>query len=327
MYMKFLKPLRVIVSLLFFFFTLFVFVDFAALLSAKVIGSLLYLQFIPSGLKFFGTISPASAGIIFILILTLLFGRVYCSTVCPLGTLQDFVIGVRTRIKRRIIFKFREPKNVIRYSVLVLVLLPLAFHSIFFLNLLDPYSISGKIFTNLFRPVYIGGNNLLARMLHFLDNYSMYLVPVKIISWGSFVFSGLIFLTIIVLPLFTNRWYCNIVCPVGTFLGLISGISLFKLRINQSECNSCGLCERVCKADCIDFREKQINFNICIACFNCIKTCPHHGIGYGFRFKERNLSKRLIETSDSRRLFLKSAVAGTFGITGLFTVKNAQASN
>ena len=89
MQLAFLKKIRVVVSLIFFLVTVFVFVDFTGLIGARLIRALLYLQFVPSFLKFISALSVAAAGFLFILILTFFFGRIYCSTVCPLGTLQD----------------------------------------------------------------------------------------------------------------------------------------------------------------------------------------------------------------------------------------------
>ena len=103
MQLSFLKKIRVVVSLIFFLATIFVFVDFTGLAVARLIKALLYLQFIPSFLKFIEVVSITSAGFLFIMALTVFFGRVYCSSICPLGTLQD----IFTWLSR----KFRIQKN------------------------------------------------------------------------------------------------------------------------------------------------------------------------------------------------------------------------
>ena len=90
---RLLKFLRVVISLLFLAGLSFMFVDFTRNIRAGVVNEFTYLQFIPSFLKFINLISWGGAGFIFILILSLVFGRVYCSTVCPLGIFQDFQPG------------------------------------------------------------------------------------------------------------------------------------------------------------------------------------------------------------------------------------------
>jgi polyferredoxin len=137
MQLAFLKKIRVVVSLVFFIVTVFVFVDFTGLLATRLIGALLYLQFIPSFLKFIEALSIAAAGFFFILILTIFFGRIYCSTVCPLGTLQDIFTWLSKKFRKRTRIKFTKPQNGIRYTILGALVLALCFSSLFFVNLLD----------------------------------------------------------------------------------------------------------------------------------------------------------------------------------------------
>ena len=82
--MKFLKKIRVVLAILFFLPILLFFVDFTGKLPLHL-HSLLKIQWIPALLSLdFGII-------IFLLILSLFFGRIYCSTICPLGVFQDVV--------------------------------------------------------------------------------------------------------------------------------------------------------------------------------------------------------------------------------------------
>ena len=115
-----LKSFRVGVSVLFFALTAFLFLDFRNIVAPSVASGLLYLQFVPSLLKFVSAAALGAAGFIAVVVLTVLFGRVYCSTVCPLGALQD-VIGFAARKKgKRRGLQFSEPHNVLRYSILTL---------------------------------------------------------------------------------------------------------------------------------------------------------------------------------------------------------------
>ena len=135
-----LKSFRVGVSVLFFALIAFLFLDFRNIVPTSVVEVLLYLQFVPSLVKFVNAAAPGAAGFIVIVILTVLFGRVYCSTVCPLGTLQDVISFVARKKWKRRDFQFSEPHNVLRYSILTLTVLLLISGSGFLLNLLDPFS-------------------------------------------------------------------------------------------------------------------------------------------------------------------------------------------
>jgi ferredoxin len=308
MQLAFLKKIRVVVSLSFFIVTLFVFVDFGGLIATRLIRSLLYLQFIPSFLKFIYVLSIATAGFLFILILTIFFGRVYCSTVCPLGTLQDIFtwISKKFRIRKRI--RFTKPQNGIRYTILGALVLIFCFSSLFLINLLDPYSLAGKIFSNLFRPLFYLGNNLLSRILQLFDSYAVYSVPVKIFSCPPVLFSFFFLILIVFLAVYKGRWYCNTLCPVGTLLGIFSRFSIFKIRMDENACTSCGLCAVVCKAGCIDVKEKKMDFSRCVACYDCFKACPEDGIGYRYSLHERffNRKGRREEAKDAETLITRT---------------------
>ncbi len=340
-----LKPLRVIVSLVFFLLTLFIFIDFATIFSVKMVNALLYLQFFPSLLKFIDVLTFGAAGFLVVLLLTFIFGRIYCSTVCPLGAIQDLVIGFKTRFNLKKKPRYQKPRPILQYTILgVLIAVLLIFHSILLINLLDPFSLAGKIFNHLFRPLYLMGNNLLAYGFQSADNYLFYSVPVKIISLASFIFSAIVLLVIIFLAIYHERWYCNAICPLGGILRLVSKFSLFKIQICKDECTLCGSCVKVCKAGCIDIIHKHIDFERCVGCFNCIGACSQGGISYRMqecrnasnannaRIQIANRKSQIVNRKSpivhpgSRRNFLKKSLMGTAGIAGLLSAKEAIAS-
>ena len=314
MRLRYLKPFRVIFSLLTFFLVLYVFVDFTGKLSQHLIRGSVILQFVPSALQFFHLFTAAALGFVFVLILTYFFGRVYCSFLCPLGTFQDFFTRAATFFKRKKRAKYSKPLPVLQNSLLILVLVLIFSGSLFLVNLLDPYSIAGRIFSDLVRPVYYGINNFMAWILKLFNNYYLYPVKVKYISWSSVFISLSIMVTIALLAIFRGRWYCNAICPVGTILGHVSRVSLFKVRIDQSDCTSCGLCAKVCKAECIDFKEKKVDFSRCVACYNCFGACSNGGVVYNTGIKEEKTAGR---TSHSRRNFIKTSAISTAGLASL----------
>ena len=86
-----LKTLRLILAILFIVSTGYIFLDFREILNIEAFSAITYLQFTPSIIKFFAVFSLVSAGFVAVLVLTALFGRVYCSIICPLGILQDIM--------------------------------------------------------------------------------------------------------------------------------------------------------------------------------------------------------------------------------------------
>lgn len=121
--------------------------------------------------------------VVFQFVLALLFGRIYCSVICPAGVLQDiinrvFCIGKKKKkgVRR---FSYHKPMNILRYSILGLTFVLAVFGMIELCTLLDPYSNFGRIANNLFRPVVMWVNNLLADGLARMDNYTLYHVTIS----------------------------------------------------------------------------------------------------------------------------------------------------
>jgi ferredoxin len=304
-----LKPIRVTVSLILFFLVLYLFLDISGRFTHEITRGILFFQFVPAAVTLVHLATAAALGVPVVLILTLLFGRVYCSFLCPLGTLQDLIIGIKSRLKKRSWHRFQKPQRWVPYVVLAGVVIPLFFGNLFLLNLLDPYSYSGKIFTTLFRPVYYGANNLLVWILKEFNTYPLYPVELRYLSVPALVFSSAIFLFIVAISFFRARWYCNAICPVGTVLSLLSKVSAFRILISDRECTSCGLCARVCKGGCIEMKTKSLDFSRCVACYNCFRACSSGAFRYRFEWHRKP------EAEDpSRRTFLKQTTTGITGI-------------
>ena len=98
------------------------------------------------------------------LVVTLVFGRVYCSVACPLGILQD-VLGRLAHPRGRRRFAFRPDRPWIRTGALLVCAALVAVGGVSLAGLLDPYSVFGRIASTLFQPVAEGANNLLADLL------------------------------------------------------------------------------------------------------------------------------------------------------------------
>jgi len=318
MTLRLLKPIRVILSLTFFFSILFAFVDCRFFFSTTIAELVTFFQFLPSFLKFISLFTLASSGFLFVLLLTLLFGRVYCSCVCPLGTIHDLIPGIWKRIRKKK-YKYQTPGRILAYSILLFIIASFIIGENFFINLLDPYGLTGKMLTALAKPALYFLHNIFSWVMLQFNNQSIHQIPIGKISIASFIFASGFFILIFILALFKNRWYCNLICPVGTLLGLVSRGSLLKITLDPEKCNHCHLCANVCKAGCIDTKNQFLEFDRCVACFNCIKACNNKAIAY-------RLSKPKTRISDkngklSRRKFMKRTIIGTAGLAGALTIE------
>ncbi len=304
-----LRKIRIILSFVFFIPTTILLVDFTENIPASLTKYILYFQFVPSLLKAFVAFTIFSTGFILILLITSLAGRIYCSTICPLGFLQDIVNFIARKIKKRKRrFEYLKEQKILRWTLLAISVITLLMGFSIGLNLLDPYSIYGRFAGNFFRPAIIGFNNLISSVLVNLKIYSLYTYEIKSFNIAPFFITLLFFILVIYLSFKKGRLYCNTVCPVGTLLGLVSRFSFYKIIIKDEECLSCGLCERDCKANCIDSQLKIVDMSRCVMCFDCISLCPTKGIALSSQKLIKKEEPQLELINESKRNFLISSL-------------------
>ena len=302
-----LKLIRVGVSLLFLLCTSAVFMDLLGKLPAPLIDSILYLQFIPSLIHYIQSAAWVSSGFIIILILTMLFGRLFCSCICPLGALQDtFIRFFRHLTPYQRKFSYQQPLNLLRFGVLTITMISSITGSLLLLSLLDPFSHFGRIMSDLIRPIVVAANNILVMVFHWAGIYALYPLGYKAPAALSLLLPLFILILLLCFTAEKGRLFCNTFCPVGTLLSLLSHRSLFKISINNSICTRCGKCALQCKAGCINLKESTVDFSRCISCFNCIRSCPEAAIRYNSSFK--NLDAGNHPHKQQRRAVLTSLI-------------------
>ncbi len=270
------------------------FLDFTGTLHGWL-GWLARIQFLPAVLA-------VNVGVVVLwVILTLLFGRVYCSVICPLGVMQDVFgwLGRRGK-KRRYRYSYSPERRWLRYSVLVVFIVAMVAGIGSVVALLAPYSSYGRIAQNLFAPIYGWGNNVLAYFAERAESYTFYRTEVWMRSIPTFIIAVLTFIILVILAWRGGRTYCNTICPVGTVLGFLSRYSVFRPVIDKEKCNRCGLCSRRCKASCIDGKNHRIDYSRCVACMDCIDTCRHGAISYRPRWSKKQVAEQPQATKTDR---------------------------
>jgi len=319
-----LKKIRVVTSIIFLIFTSILFLDITGVLTRSLSEKVLFLQFVPSLLEFINITSIAAIGFIIIILATLFSGRIYCSTVCPLGMLQDIVIYTKRKFlkrskRKKLRFDFQPAFNWVRYSILTVTAVTFLFGNLFLLYSLDPYSNYGRILTHLIKPIIIGINNIISNVLEMFDNYSVSPLTFNNTDVFAIIFALTVLFIVVLFSYKNGRFFCNTLCPVGAFLGFLSKFSLLRIVVNKDTCISCGVCETVCKSECIDTKNDYIDFTRCVSCFNCFDVCPTHGLKYEFQPVKFLGEKRIEERKEDpdRRSFLLSLVSYSLTLTGI----------
>ena len=178
---------------------------------------------------------------VFAMVSTVLWGRVYCGRICAYGALTQLLDPIVPRKMRfEIPVRFEKHANLIKYGVLVLVL------AYFFAT----------------RDVGV---------YRFVEPFWMF---------GLFGTTGMWIglAVLLVATVFVRNLYCRFLCPVGAMLGILSNLTVFKIK-RWSECNTCKICEKTCEWGAI--RGPQIVKSECVRCDDCERLymdqqkCPH----------------------------------------------------
>ncbi|MCR4809565.1 MAG: 4Fe-4S binding protein [Prevotella sp.] len=258
--------------------------------------------------------------IVVLVALTLVFGRIYCSVICPLGILQD-IFGWFGKKAKKNRYTYSKELKWLRYPFLAIFIIAFIAGIGSIVQLLAPYSAFGRIMSSIFQPLYMLGNNVLAGIAERADSYTFYSVDVWMKSLPVLIIAIATIVILFILAWRNGRTYCNTVCPVGTVLSLLSRYSLLKIHFDADKCKNCSLCTKNCKASCIDFKTHTVDYSRCVVCGDCIKSCKFGALKYTSSASQTSPASQTSSTSQtsptsptdaSRRSFLlASAIATT----------------
>ena len=204
------------------------FLDFTGTIH-RWFGWLARIQFLPAVLA--GNFAVVSL----LVIITLLFGRVYCSVICPLGIFQDVISWANGRRKKKNRFRFSwsPAKNLLRYGTLAVFIAVMAAGFMSIAAIIAPYSMYGRIAGSLFAPLWQWGNNLLAWVAGRIDSYAFY---------GTEVWLKSLPVLIVAIISLCGR-HCKASC-----------INMKEHVIDYSRCVACFDCLDTCSEGAISYR-------------------------------------------------------------------------
>ena len=246
--------------------------------------------------------------LVILIAMTLVFGRIYCSIICPLGILQDIIGWVGKKVKKNR-YTFSKALSWLRYTMLGVMVVALVAGIGSIVQLLAPYSAFGRIATTLLQPLYKMGNNVLAAISEHYDNYAFYHTETGVPNITIVLAVACVTLVVLAVLAYRNgRTYCNTICPVGTVLSFLSRFSWMKIQFDADKCKNCSLCTKNCKAACIDFKSHQVDYSRCVVCGDCIESCKFGALGYSS--STRDTSNTSVDPS-KRSFLLASAMMTT----------------
>ena len=304
-----LRKIRIAIAAVMFVGVTLLYLDLSGSLHAWL-GWMAKIQFLPAVLALNLIIVALLA------ILTLVFGRVYCSVICPLGIFQDIVSWLSGRRKgKKSRFHYVKEHKWLRYGLLGLFIVALIAGIQPFVALLAPYSAYGRIVQSIFAPLVGWCNNLLALLAERAGSYAFYTREVWLKSAGVLAVAAATLVAVVWLAWKNGRTWCNSICPVGTTLSFLSRFSLFRPVIDAEKCRDCHMCEKKCKASCIDISGgHKIDYSRCVDCFDCIDNCKFGALKYRFAYaRPKDAAGDPESSGGGRRAFLASAALVAFG--------------
>ncbi|MCM1076817.1 MAG: 4Fe-4S dicluster domain-containing protein [Bacteroides sp.] len=262
---------RILVAIVIFALFICLFADFGMAVPA-VAAWLARVQFLPAAMAFAVTI------FIVWLIVTLIFGRIYCSTFCPLGIFQDICSRLPRlgSVRPSWFYHYSRPMTCLRRIMLFFMVLSIILGISAITSLLDPYSIFGRFGFYVLKPLWAFVLNLWTG----IDSAPQ--IRLAVASMLGIVLAVVMILVIGAIAFLNGRTYCNSICPVGTTLGFISHYSIFRIDIDTDRCIQCRKCEHRCKSSCIDLTSHVVDMSRCVVCFDCLSDCPNDAISYTY---------------------------------------------
>jgi polyferredoxin len=234
---------------------------------------------------------------LWILIPTLLLGRVFCGWICPYGTMHQFigwVFNIR-RNRQNIDVNAYRPIFQLKYYGLTIFLVLAAFGSLQ-IGLLDPICLLVRSFAVALKP---GADIALPAGIDFLRASPGATDP-RVFAGAWFV--GLMLVALVGMNLVIPRFFCRVLCPLGAFLGVLSRFALWRIDRDVTKCTDCNLCLRHCEG--ASDPQAALRKSECFVCFNCIDDCPEDALS--FRLAPVPIHKRIIGS-------LKDGTAKLFG--------------
>ncbi|VAX26302.1 Hypothetical iron-sulfur cluster binding protein YccM [hydrothermal vent metagenome] len=203
-----------------------------------------------------GTIHHAHPAGMFILLavitLSWVFGKSFCSWICPIGTLSEYIADFGDQVQKKLFKKIYQIPRWLDYPLRSLKYLIFGFFAYVI------FTMSAAVLGEFLNSTY----NMIAdvKMYEFFADISR--------------FSLIVIAVLFVLSIFIRGFWCRYLCPYGAFVGILSLLSFNKITRNTDTCTNCKKCAIVCPSRIKVDKVKTVISDECTTCMACVDVCP-----------------------------------------------------
>ncbi len=259
---------------------------------------------------------PALLPAVFVLLLAVLAGRLFCGWFCPMGTTLDIIGSMVRRIlqieknKRR---RTSDPvPRSIRYFALA-VILTAAFCRANLVFWASPIPLTTRLYALVLHPLGLDG---ISQGLEAVSPLLEWLGAVDWLYWTPDTrqfhtawFVGAFWIVLAALERIRPRFWCRYLCPAGALLGLFSRFAFWR-RYVSADCTACGRCSAQCPAGILHDNPALSQPAECLACQACVSACKPKAVHFGLNSGTPAFSSPPQRFFPSRRTFCASVIAG-----------------
>ena len=289
-----------------------------------------------------GTLHKGLLWSLVILIPTVFLGRFFCGWICPLGTLNHWVSGIKSERKARkgkgLLESNRyKPYQRIKYYIFFF-LLGTALLGSLQAGLLDPLPLLARSIGTAVLPTIhtgalaaasaardtgIGPLETVANGVYELLDIAV--LPFRQAHFHGVLLIGLLFGVILILNRVFTRFWCRGLCPLGAMLGVFSRFAILGLEKDEEACGGCNKCLLACQGGDNPIVGEKWHQSECHLCLNCQASCPDGALHFRFFPKQEDTRENPAGTQKvdvTRRKVLASLAAGVAAVP-LFRSGNA----
>ncbi|NPA15613.1 MAG: 4Fe-4S binding protein [Deferribacteres bacterium] len=185
-------------------------------------------------------------------LVALFLGRVFCSWVCPISFLSELIDRIYRifKGKKRTYDRFTVPKRVLWFSLIGEILVAMV--------------IAAPVFVFLSPPGLVGREIMM------------------MVFFKRFAPEGVVVFVVLALHLFTRRFFCRYLCPLGALLAFLGSKRRLVIERNASSCVNCGLCDKTCPLDLKPSQYGKASV-YCWNCGECVDSCSKRALYFRWR--------------------------------------------